>query len=110
TFPDPGSWLDTHWNSADSRFLIVGGNGSGGGSAGSPTVLGAMIGVNNPAVPGLATQVSVTPVLPTGRTLASVAWKSPKADCVFSSPTEIQSDVTCAAAASNATTVTATLT
>jgi hypothetical protein len=110
TFPDPGSWLDTHWNSADSRFLIGGGNGSGGGSAGSPTVLGATIGVNNPAVPGLSTQVSVTPALPTGRTLASVAWKSPKADCVFSDPTEVQSDVTCAASASSATTVTATLT
>jgi hypothetical protein len=110
TFPDPGSWLDNHWNAADSRFLIGGGDGSGGGSDGTPTVLGAAIGVNNPAVPGLATQVSVTPALPTGRRLASVAWTSKKTDCVFSDPTGLQSDVTCSAASTTSTTVTATLT
>jgi hypothetical protein len=110
TFPDPGSWLDSHWNSADSRFLIGGGDGTGGGSAGSPTVLGATIGVNNPAVPGLATQASVTPALPDGRTLASVSWKSKLSGCVFSDPTEVQTDITCTAAATGSTTVTATLT
>ena len=87
-----------------------GGNGSGGGDSGTPTVLGATIGVNNPAVPGLATQVSVTPALPSGRTLASIAWMSKLKDCTFSAPTEIQSDVTCSAAATGSTTVTATLT
>ena len=51
--------------------------------------------MNNPAVPGLATQVSVTPTLPAGRTLTSVAWKAAKTDCVFSAPTEVQSNVTC---------------
>jgi 5-hydroxyisourate hydrolase-like protein (transthyretin family) len=110
TYPDPGSWLDGHWNAADSRFLIGGGNGSGGGTPGAPTVLGATIAVNNPAVPGLATQASVTPALPTGRTVASVQWKSPKADCSFSTPTEVQTEVTCSATSSTATTVTATVT
>ncbi|GAB4011222.1 hypothetical protein [Nocardioides ultimimeridianus] len=110
TFPDPGSYLDGHWDAADSRFLIGGGDGTGGGTAGAPTVLGATISVNNPAVPGLSTQASVAPSLPTGRTVTTVQWKSARADCVFSAPTALQTDVTCNATTTAATTVTATLT
>ena len=29
TYPDPGSYLDGHWNAADSRFLVGGGDGVG---------------------------------------------------------------------------------
>lgn len=110
TYPDPGSWLDSHWNAADSRFLIGGGDGSGGGALGAPTVLGATIAVNNPAVPGLATQASVAPVLPAGRTVSRVVWKSARTDCTFTTPTELQTDVTCNAGSSTATKVTVTLT
>lgn len=110
TYPDPGSWLDTHWNAADSRFLIGGGNGAGGGTPGSPTVLGATIAVNNPAVPGLATQASVAASLPAGRTVTAVQWRSARADCTFTTPTALQTEVVCAASAAAATTVTATLT
>ncbi len=110
TFPDPGSYLDGHWNSADSRFLVGGGDGSGGGASGTPTRLGATIGVNNPAVPGLSTQVEVTPVLPEGRTVAKVAWTTARKDCVFTDAAALQTTVTCPAKATGSTTVTATLT
>ena len=109
TYPDPGGYLSGHWNAADSRFLIGGGDGSGGGTLGTPTVLGATLAVNNPAVPGLSTQVSVAPAVPDGRTLTSVTWKSARSDCVFGTPHEVQSTVTCAASASAPTTVTVTL-
>ncbi len=110
TFPDPGTYLDTHWNAADSRFLVGGGDGTGGGSAGTPTVLGATIGVNNPAVPGLVTQVEVSPVLPPGRTVTTVAWKALRADCVFTDPAAAQTTVSCPATASGSTTVTVVVT
>ena len=81
---------------------IGGGDGSGGGASGTPPVLGATIGVNNPAVPGLSTQVEVKPVLPPGRTITSVDVEA-GATASFSAPTALQSDVTCNASATGAT-------
>ncbi|NYG56481.1 hypothetical protein [Nocardioides perillae] len=110
TFPDPGGWLDGHWNAADSRFLVGGGDGTGGGTTGTPSTLGATLAVNNPAVPGLPTQATVTPVLPSGRSLATVVWKATRRDCTFASPGAVSTEVTCSATSATATTVTATVT
>ena len=110
TYPSPGSWLDTHWNAADSRFLVGGGDGSGSGSPGTPTTLGASLAVNNPQVPGLRTQVEVTPSLPSGRTVTRVAWKAARTDCTFVPADQLQSEVTCSASATGSTTVSATIT
>jgi hypothetical protein len=111
TYPSAGSYLAGAWNAASNRFLVGGGNGTSGGSLGSPTTLGGSLAVNNPAVPGLPTQASVTPELPAGRSLAGVAWRVGSTACaVVAQGDGTQAAVTCPAASTTPTTVTATLT
>ncbi|MFC3687165.1 hypothetical protein [Aquipuribacter hungaricus] len=109
TFPVVGSYLDGRWNSADSRFLVGGGDGTDGGQAGLPTRLGVQVQVNSPGVPGLPTQATAALQLPAGRT-AGVAWTVSRADCVLGTPRELQTSVTCPAASTATVTLTATAT
>jgi hypothetical protein len=110
TSPPSGSWLSGHWNVADSRFLIGGGDGTSGGLLGTIVSLGAQLLVNNPAVPGLATQLQVNPLLPPGDSVASIRWRSARSDCTFSNPRARTTQVTCGATATGSTTVTVTVT
>lgn len=107
----PTGYLASSWDAANNRFLIGGGDGSSGGSLGTPTSLGGTLAVNNPAVPGLPTQATVSPELPTGRTLTSVTWRVASSACsAVPSGDGTQAAVTCTAATTATTTLTATLT
>lgn len=61
------------------------------------------------ATPGLPTSVSVTPVVPDGRTLASVAWTASRKDCSFDDATALDANLTCNAADAGTVKVTAAL-
>ncbi|MBV9821741.1 MAG: hypothetical protein JO144_05805, partial [Actinobacteria bacterium] len=83
---------------------------SASGVVGPPTRLGATVSVASPVVPGLATTASVTPILPPGDAVSTVAWKAGRTDCTFSPPAAASTTVSCPATATGSTTVTATVT
>lgn len=61
------------------------------------------------ATPGLASPVSVAPVVPTDATLASVAWTASRKDCSFDDPAALDTTMTCNAGDAGTVKVTATL-
>jgi hypothetical protein len=91
TSPVPGSYLATHWNTADSRWLIAGGGDPGATPSVSLTT--------NPMVPGLPTQVSAAVTVPDGRHVLSVRFSSSDSSCVLSHATATadQATMTCPA-------------
>jgi hypothetical protein len=78
--------------------------------SGAPTRFGATAAVTGAVVAGLPVGLALTPLLPAGDSLASLSWKSARADCTFSAPAAVQTTVSCPAALVGATTVTATAT
>jgi 5-hydroxyisourate hydrolase-like protein (transthyretin family) len=108
-----------------SPLCTAGAGWDGPTGLGTPNGIGAFNGVGSSApivttlggsvsaiteVPGLPVAVSVTPIIPTGRTLAKIAWTSARADCSFADATVTSTTVTCNANASGTSKVTATLT
>lgn len=76
TRPAPGSWLATNWNTANSRFLIGGGDGTNGGAVGTNRSDVSA----NAGVAGLPTQASTSLTAPPGRTHAT-SWTTQTPRC-----------------------------
>jgi hypothetical protein len=89
TYPGPGTFLDQNWNSANSRFLLGGGNGATGGTAGTNRV--AVLG--NDGAAGLPTQVSAAVTIPEGRT-HTTAWSTRTGACALTAEID-QATVRC---------------
>jgi hypothetical protein len=86
TAPPRGSYLATHWNIANSRWLIAGGQKAGA----SPSVSLS----SNPMVPGLPTQVSASAAVPDGRRVISVRFTSSETSCRLFHATATAAQVT----------------
>jgi len=104
TAPTPGSYLATHWNTADSRYLIA----SGGDEGAAPSVEVSA----NPMVPGLPTQVSASVTLPDGRHTVSLSFQPSDPACTLThaAPDADQASLTCPAGTTSPPSVEATVT
>jgi hypothetical protein len=86
TAPGQGSYLATHWNTADSRWLIAGGKVMGAAPSVSLTA--------NSMVPGLPTQISASAAVPHGRRVLSMRFTSNQTSCRLSHATATAAQAT----------------
>ena len=98
--PAPGSYLDTHWNSARSIYLQ-----DSATLPPSPT-----IGLNAPSsfYAGIRVNVSGSASAPEGRTF-KIGWSTSRSDCKFTAATGPASTFYCPAAATGSGQITATV-
>jgi hypothetical protein len=90
---------------------VAGFTGSGTSSTPPPpTALGAALSLDSSVVPGEAAKAAVTPQLPAGRTLTSIAWSTSRTDCALSSLKAADTTVACSPTATGSVAVTAKLT
>jgi len=98
TDPVPGSWLATHWNTADARFLE---------SERRPSV---SVTVPDSAELGEAVAVSGEATPPDGRTVDALGWSASDAGCVFADSSASDTTMTCAPGSAGSVAVTLTAT
>ncbi|MCW2524953.1 MAG: hypothetical protein JWO63_3288 [Frankiales bacterium] len=72
-----------------------------------PAAFSGVATVASDPVAGLGTQLTFTPTLPSGQSIATVSWSVARSDCAIAAPTLLQTTVRCPADATGATTVTA---
>ena len=98
--PAPGSYLDTHWNSARSIYLQD--------SATLPPAPSISLSAPTSFYAGTTVGVSATVNVPEGRTF-TIGWSTSRSDCRFTAATGPSSTFYCPAAATGSGQVTATV-
>lgn len=98
--PAPGSYLDTHWNSADSVFLE--------GAAPLPPAPTIAVSAPSSFYAGTTVNVSATVAVPEGRTF-TIAWSTTRSDCKFTVASGATSQFYCPATATGSGQITATV-
>ena len=98
--PAPGSYLDTHWNSARSIYLQD--------SASLPPGPTITLSAPSSLYAGRVVSVSATASVPEGRTF-TIGWSTSRSDCTFTAATGPTSTFYCLAAATGSGQITATV-
>ena len=84
--PAEGSYLDTHWNTADNQYLEV--------AAAPPAPVTGDLGVPGSVLAGTAWNVSANLEIPAGRSVTPT-WSVTRSDCRVAAPHQLRTKVTC---------------